>query len=379
MVYSRDLSITQASNKFAFELYNKLIKNKTNLFFSPFSISTALAMVYVGAKDETAKQIEEVMHFTLNKKRLAVEYEKFIGNFNQERASNKAELMLSNAQWFNLEFKLLEDYIYTIETHFKGMLSEVDFKDEENTLEIINSWVQKNTKGKIAKILDEINPDTMLLITNAIYFKDKWLKPFDEKKTKEEPFYITKEKKVLVDMMHEKQNYSFRNYPNYQILKIPYRDPDLSLVIFLPRDIEGLVNLEKKLLTSDLDTIINDIQSQEVEIFIPKFILKDAMKLSKEFQEMGMKEPFSTRADFGGMSETQLAISEVVHKSFIEVNEEGTEAAAATAVEMVLGYGFAEKKEKNIFRADHPFLFMIYSYKTNLILFMGRMVNPKVD
>ncbi|MFW9925086.1 MAG: serpin family protein [Candidatus Thorarchaeota archaeon] len=379
MISSKNSPITEASNKFAFELYNKLAKKRINLFFSPFSISTAIAMIYVGSKEETSKQIEEVMHFTIHKQRLPIEYEKFLTNFFQERVKNKSEFILSNAQWIQHNYQLLENYTYAIETYFKAMLTQVNFLDEQKTMDIINGWVEKSTKGKITNILEKINPESRLLITNSIYFKDKWLKPFDEMKTKEEPFFIAKDKKILVEMMTEKQKYSFRNFPTYQLLEIPYKDDDLSLIIFLPRDIEGLPDLEKKITSININVILNDITSLEVEIFIPKFKFTNAMKLSKELQEMGMKEPFSSTADFSGISQTKLAISEVVHKAFIEVNEEGSEAAAATIVEMVLATGPPKDVERNIFRADHPFMFIIYSRKANLILFIGKVMNPKEE
>ncbi|NHJ87819.1 MAG: serpin family protein [Asgard group archaeon] len=377
MISNKISPISQGSNKFAFELYMKLMKTKQNIFFSPFSISSAIAMVYAGAKEETAKQIEEVMHYTFNKNRLHVEYEKFINKFLEERENHYSKFILANAQWIRKGVKLLESYTFVIENNYKGILVEIDLSDEEKTRELINGWVKEKTEGKISNIVDNIHPVIQLMITNAIYFKDMWQKTFDSTKTKEEPFYLSKTDKIQVDLMTKKQNYPFGNYPTFQQLQIPYKDSDLSLIIFLPRDTERLPDLEKKLANMNIDELLYDIQPQEVEIFIPKFKFETEMKLSEELQEMGMKEPFASNANFSGITETPLTISDVVHKAFIEVNEEGTEAAAATRVDMVLGFGGIPKKEKNIFRADHPFLFMIYSWKTNLILFMGRVLNPK--
>lgn len=365
-------SIVKGNNIFAFELYAKLKDKKGNLFFSPFSISTALAMTYAGARGNTEKQMAEVLHFELNQKFLHPAFKELINQLNK---SQSYQLNIANALWGQKNCGFLKDFLTLVKTNYGAGLIEVDFiKNTESARKTINAWVEKQTENKIKNLIKQgvLTDLTRLVLTNAIYFKGNWASQFDKKKTKEAPFYVKTDKTVQVQMMYQEGDFKFLRTSKFKLIELPYIDNELSMVIILPNEIDGLSEVENSLTLNNLNRWLMKLREQEVHVYLPKFKTTSEFRLKKVLSSMGMPDAFSGNlADFSGMTGKKgLFISAVIHKAFVEVNEEGTEAAAATAVAMEC------ESRLSIFRADRPFIFLIRDIWSGSILFLGRIVNP---
>ena len=263
--------------------------------------------------------------------------------------------------------------------YYGGRVTNLDFIEEtEKSRKTINDWVAEQTKDKILDLIPAgvLNALTRLVLTNAIYFKGQWLTQFDEENTTEEDFRVSPERTIKVPMMslaNGETEFNYLETENLQILEMPYDREELSMLILLPEE-DGLSALEESLNLENIDQWRNTLNRQSVNVFMPKFTFETKYFLGQTFQKMGLPTAFSKQADFSGMDGTKdLFISKVIHQAFVEVNEEGTEAAAATAVVMELesiGPSIA------VFRADHPFIFLIQDNQSGNILFLGRVVNP---
>jgi len=366
---------TSANNQFAFDLYNKFSSDEGNIFFSPYSISTALAMTYEGARGKTTEEMQSVLHFPEDDSTRRTE---FAGIYNQLNKPDKDyELSTANALWAQENYKFLDDYFNTVEQYYGGKVTNLDFVgDTENSRITINSWVENQTNNKIKDLIPQgvLDEMTRLVLTNAIYFKGKWAKQFDKENTREADFKVTPGKTIKVQMMSltgEEARFNYSETPELQILELPYDGGELSMLILLPK--EGNLQTIWELLTGgNLTGWKNNLMEQEVNVYLPKFTFETKYFMKETLEEMGMPTAFSMDADFSGMDGTKnLFISDVIHQAFVEVNEEGTEAAAATAV--MVKYGISKKI---IFRADHPFIFIIQHKETGSILFMGRVSEP---
>ncbi|WP_353683656.1 serpin family protein [Thermodesulfovibrio sp. 3907-1M] len=380
--------IPDANNRFTFEIYQKLTHGKEdkNLFFSPFSIISAMVMTYEGARGQTKEEMEKVFHFPVDDKARREGFLKLINEINKK--DKKYELHTANALWAEKSYKFLEDYLKTVERYYHGKATNVGFIDpseREQAVSMINSWVLGHTNGKIKDIIkpQAVSQDTRLILTNAIYFKGKWKLQFDKKLTKDDDFKVTADKKIKVPMMRMAMK-GFNDYPEFnyaetdelQALELPYEGEELSMLILLPKG--NLENLEKTLSYEKIEGIKRSLSLRLVELYLPRFKFETEYSLNSVFAEMGMPTAFSNFADFSGMDGTKkLKIDKVIHKAFVEVNEEGTEAAAATAVVMVTKSALNEPKKPVVFRADHPFIFIIQHNKTGAILFIGRVYEPK--
>ncbi|MEN6450681.1 MAG: serpin family protein, partial [Thermoguttaceae bacterium] len=220
------------------------------------------------------------------------------------------------------------------------------------------------------------NAMTRLVLTNAIYFKGSWLKPFDKKLTQDEDFNVSAERKVKMKLMHQKTSFGYAETETLQTLEMPYAGRGLSMVVLLPKKVDGLSELEKSLSADMLDSIVSNLRNREVITAIPRFKLETSFQMNPTLRALGMKLAFSPEADFSGMStQEKFYVSDVIHKAFVDVNEEGTEAAAATGV-MVRATALRHPEPTPVFRADHPFLFLIRDLRSGAILFMGRMTDP---
>jgi len=377
-------NVVDANNLFAFDIYKKIASEKNvndNLFLSPYSISSALALTYEGAKGETADQIRSVFHFPDNIETLRNGFRDVNTGINA--GDPEYELDVANALWAEQTYQFLENYIITAEKYYSAETTNLDFinQPEESRL-IINGWVEEKTNNRIKDLISQgmIDPLTTLVITNAIYFKGTWVLQFDENKTSEEDFTTPSGEIVKVDMMQrtdEEAVYGYAETDDLQVLKMPYEHEsgkELSMLVLLPKD-NDLQAAEDVLSEGKLESLENSIESKRVKVFFPKFKLETGYQLSDTLAEMGMPVAFTGGADFSGMDgTTNLFISDVVHKAFIEVNEEGTEAAAATAV--VLGRGMVQEDPVPEFRANHSFIFLIQDDETGNILFIGRISNP---
>ncbi|MEA3452897.1 MAG: serpin family protein [Patescibacteria group bacterium] len=377
-------NVTEANNEFALDFYYYL-KNKEegNIFFSPYSMSSSLAMTYEGARGETAEQMRSVFYFPDDDERRRTEYAKMFGEINREDKDYK--LHTANALWAEKNFEFLNDYFNIIDQYYGGKVTNVDFqRNAEKARIIINNWVEEKTNNKIKDLIPKnvLNPATRLVLTNAIYFKGSWVQQFDEDNTRDQDFKIDKNNIVRVSMMERTDKEARFNYAeneDLQILEMPYSGEELSMLIFLPKE-DNLDKLENLFNSQNLLKWKEELKEERVKIFIPKFKFETKYLMAEDLREMGMPIALSASADFSGMTgDKDLFISEVIHQAFVEVNEEGTEAAAATAVIMEeLSAGPNNEPKILTFRADHPFMFLIEHNLTGNILFMGRVTNPNI-
>ena len=368
-------SAADGSNQFAVDFYLEIKDSGENIFFSPFSISTAFAMAYEGAKGNTSRQMEDVFYFEDDYIERTASYAAIHNIINAK--SKKYELHTANALWAEQNYTFLENYTSTIRNYYGGNTTNMDFiNNAEQSRQEINRWVEEKTKEKIKDLLPagSINYLTRLVLTNAIYFKGEWVKKFDKDDTKDMPFKVDSETEVTVPMMKlsgENARFNYAETENMQILEMMYDGGNLSMLVLLPR--ENLDEIEPELSAENLAKWKSMMRERKIDVYFPKFRLETEYSLPGTLQDMGMTDAFSwPEADFSGMDGGRnLFISGAFHKAFIEVNEEGTEAAAATAIVMTMGMAFP-----NEFRADHPFIFIIQEKTTGSILFMGRMSNP---
>jgi len=370
--------VVNANNNFAFDLYSKLYKSEEgNIFFSPYSISAALAMTYEGAKGKTAEEMKSVFHFPENSI-LGSNFAAIYNNLNKE--NNTYELKTGNALWAQKDYSLLEDYTSKVEEYYGGKAINLDFIQEpEQSRQTINSFIEEQTNNKIKDIIPEgvINPLTRLILTNAIYFKGTWEWEFDKSDTNEQDFKITSENIVKTQMMYmkpDKAEFNYADIENLQILELPYKGEKISMLILLPA--KNLDGMESSLTKEKLNEYKSQMEKTRLDaIYLPKFEFDTKSSMKNTLITLGMPTAFSENADFSGMDgTTDLVIGEVIHQAYVKVNEEGTEAAAATVVAMEIKSAIGSPE--NIFRADHPFIFIIQEKETGNILFMGKVIDP---
>ncbi|MGC8745193.1 MAG: serpin family protein [Candidatus Saccharicenans sp.] len=369
--------VINSSNQFAFDLYSFLKSEPGNIFYSPLSLSVALAMTYEGARGETAEEIRSVFHFSDDMETLRRGWSEVISKINQK--NKKYDLRMANALWAQKGFPFLPEYFGTIEKYYGGKVANLDFiRETETSRQIINKWVESQTNERIKdlipqKVLDSL---TRLVLTNAIYFKGKWENQFLKENTKEADFLINSGRKVKVPMMFLKdKEFNYLENEDLQLIELPYVDNEVSMLVLLPK--KDLLKIEPYLKADKLAELKSLMKKEKVDVYLPKFKFDTKYLMGGEkglLGKMGMPTAFSmSRADFSGMDgRKDLYVKEVIHQAFVEVNEEGTEAAAATAVIM----GIKMVMEKFIFRADHPFVFIIQEKQTGAILFLGRVVDP---
>ncbi|MCL5773261.1 MAG: serpin family protein [Firmicutes bacterium] len=366
-------AVVNANNQFAFDLYFKLKDKEDNIFFSPWSISSALVMTYEGARGKTAQEMQSVLHFPKDDGIRRASFKEINDRINKK--DKKYKLSTANALWAQQAYPFLPEYKNLIQQYYGGKITNLDFiKDAEKSRKIINTWVEQQTNNKIKNLIppDILGPLTRLVITNAIYFKGNWLKQFDRKNTAKDNFRISKSRNAKVQMMSlTDERFNYGETEELQIIELPYADKELSMLILLPKG-DNLKIMEKLLEPKKLNELRSSLLEEKVDVYLPRFKLETKYEMADALKKMGMMTPFSGKADFSGISKKQLLIDNVIHKAFVEVNEEGTEAAAATGVVM-LGAGAIRIP---VFRADHPFIFIIQETKTGNILFMGRVVDP---
>lgn len=377
-------AVVSADNQFAFDLYAKYDSKEGNIFFSPYSISTALAMTYEGAKGQTAEEIQSVFYFPEDDFIRRSGYANLYNNLN--KADKSYKLTTANALWAQEDYPFVEEYFNIVDKYYDGKLTNLDFRtDTENSRVIINNWVEDKTNDKIKDLIPERLLDSMtrLVLTNAVYFKTNWSKQFGAENTWDGKFKLNSGQRVDARMMQKTSNYNYGETSNLQILEMDYLGNDLSMLIILPKE-NNLNQIEDIFSIEELNNWKKDMKTEEVRVTLPKFKFETKYFMAEDLKEMGMPTAFRDPirnppgADFTGMSEIgELYIGEVIHQTFVEVAEYGTEAAAATAVIMPCGSaGPTEEPEIKIFNADHPFIFIIQQKETGNILFMGRMNDP---
>jgi serpin B len=368
-----------ASNAaFAVDLYHQLRSVEGNLFFSPYSISTALAMTYAGARGNTEAQMARVLHFDLDHLTQEALHNAFAAleqHMAQIQGKGDVALHVANSLWPQAGYAFLAAFIDLCRRCYGVTITSVDYAaDTESARQQINAWVEEKTREKIKELLKprHVTPLTTLVLVNAIYFKGNWASQFDKRRTRDGNFYLNAQGLVKAPMMEQKARFSYDETSDLQVLEMPYVGGDLSMLVLLPCERDGLPALEAALSVDDLALWTQRLRPIEVQVVLPRFKLSGEFDLRKTLQAMGMVDAFGA-ADFSGMTgQRGLVISEVVHKAFVDVNEEGTEAAAATAVLMARSI----PPPTPVFRADHPFLFLIRENSTGSILFLGRVVDP---
>jgi len=375
-------SLTEANTAFALDLYAQLKNRPGNIFFSPYSISTALAMTYAGARGETEKQMGRVLHFSEDQPQLHSGFGEL-----QRRLSNASqqpgiELTIANALWAQTGHPFLSAFVDISKRAYQANLNQADFvAGAEAARGEINAWVTQQTKDRIRDILPpgSLTKLTRLVLANAIYFKGAWAKPFDQGETSDQPFHLPTTRQIEVPFMHHLDEVKYLENRDFQAVELPYRSGELAMVILLPRRVEGCGSLEKGLTPALLSRSLSQMREQEVEIFLPRFKLESNFDLSHTLVGMGMADAFGPKADFSGMDGNKfLFLSGVFHKAWGEVNEAGTEAAAATLVAVAGCFMMEPPPPPPVFRADHPFIFLIRDTRSGSLLFLGRLADPLV-
>ena len=371
-------TIVAGNTAFAVDLYDKLRTQPGNLCFSPYSISTALAMTYGGARDETEEQMAQTLHFNLPADQLHPAFAALAADFTTEQQKGLVKLVEANTLWPQKDFAFRSDYLALCQKYYGTAIKPVDYaRHTEAARKTINAWVEAKTNRKIVELLKPgmLDSSNRLVLVNAIYFKGNWASQFESKLTEDKPFHVSPEKTITTPLMRQTHDYHYAELSDLQILEFPYVGGDLSMLVLLPRQKDGLGNLETELTAQNLATWMANLQSEKVEVFLPKFKITSEFSLADTLGRMGMPDAFIYgRADFSGMDGRQdLYVSAVAHQAFVEVNEEGTEAAAVTAVLMMPG---GLPPPLPVFRVDHPFLFLIRDNRNGSVLFMGRVTNP---
>jgi len=371
-------------NAFAVDFYKQVRKPEGNLFFSPYSISMALGMVYAAARGNTAAQMAKTMHFSPDQP----EANKVCGALNAQilaAGQKKAmELNVANALWTEKSYPLLKEYLEAIRTDYQGGIRQVDFlHSPESARETINGWVEEQTKDKIKDLLPPgaIDAATRLVLANAIYFKGTWESPFMKELTQELRFTLLDGNEVKVPMMHRTDYFGYADEAGLQVLEIPYKGGELAMIILLPSKDKTLEDFEHSVTRDKLGQWVEKLEMREVVVFVPRFKMTSDIRLRTALTGLGMTHAFSpSQADFSGMTgnNKDLFIGEGFHKAFVEVNEKGTEATAATGIGMFAGMPQKGPAPSLVFLADHPFLFLIRHKPSNCILFFGRVTNPSI-
>lgn len=376
--------LSTGNSAFAMDLYRAIGANNNNLFFSPYSISLALAMTYGGARNQTAQQMAETLHFSLPDEQVhtgfnALDLELASRNNEGDEMTPGFKLNIANSAWAQYDRSFEQAYLDLLAENYDAGLYLTDFvKDPEGSRQAINDWVSDETEGKIEDLIPpgSIDALTRLVLANAIYFNAAWQTTFDEALTEDAPFYLKDDSQVNVSMMETSgpESFGYAAGEGYQVVELPYSGGELSMVIFVPEE-GAFDNFEANFTPEKLTEILESLQIQQVELRMPKFSFESEFGLSSALQQLGMQDAFNPKAaDFSGMDGTRdLVIKDVVHKAFVDVDEEGTEAAAATAV--IIGLTSMPVTEVQM-TIDHPFIFLIQDKPTGTILFLGRVLDP---
>jgi len=371
-------AVVEGNTAFAVDLYHQLRTSQGNLCFSPYSISTALAMTYAGARGETGNQMAKALHFTLPQDTLHPAFAELETNLGEAQQKGSVELLVANSLWPQKGLSLRKGFLESMEANYKTPVTALDYHQTEEARQTINRWVADKTRNKIKDLIPAgvLDPTTVLVLANAIYFKGAWLNPFDKNLTRDGPFHLTAAKTITTPMMkHWRLKCGYYEDTEVQVLDIPYVGRQISMLVILPRQVDGIARLERDLGDSKLRQWANQRGAgdagRDVEVTFPKFRITSFFSLEEALKALGMVNAFGPGADFSGMFGTRGAwIYAVLHKAFVEVNEEGTEAAAATGVAMTVS---AVPR----FSADNPFLFLIRDRRTGSVLFMGRVLDPR--
>ena len=370
-------ALVEGGNAFAIDLYKKLAAEKGNVVCSPYSVSAALAMTYAGARGDTATEMAKVLGFTALGERVHPAQADLARRLKGDDAKGQPEFNVANALWGQRDYGFKPEFLKLTQAHYGAGLREVDYvTDTEGARKTINGWVGDQTKGKIPELIPDgvLSIDTRLVLTNAIYFKGSWLDEFKPKETTDDKFRVTATESVPVRMMHQHKSAECFAGDGVKVARLPYQGKAKSMLVVVPDEVEGLAAVEGKLTAEQVAKWRAGLHEGDVQLHLPKFKATGKSRLGETLKAMGMPLPFdAVKADFTGMTDKQrLFIGAVIHEAVVEVDEKGTVAAAATAVEM---FGDGGQRSVTV-RADRPFLFLIVDDTTQAILFVGRVAKP---
>ncbi|XP_019867136.1 antichymotrypsin-2 isoform X6 [Aethina tumida] len=354
---SSELKVIEANGVFTNNLYKEIAKEKGNVFFSPISAHAVLSMAYQGADGVTKDAFASTLKVP-NEKVAAEGYSHIMNRLNNVQ---NVTLNIANKVYLMEKFALQDEFSKSVKDNFQSEVQQLNFAENTKSAGVINGWVEDKTNKKIKDLIkpDSLSSDTRLVLVNAIYFKGDWLNKFDAKNTKKQPFFLNEVDKVDVDMMFRKGDYRYKfdRDLDAQVLELPYANKALSMIVVLPNKKDGIRELEGKLVNTPLDKVIEGMYSTDVEVYLPKFKIETTIDLKEILTNMGLGNIFSNSANFSKMitGGEPLSVSEVIQKAFIEVNEEGSEAAAATGLIPVLELP-TFPRQTPVFKADHPFV-----------------------
>jgi serpin B len=375
-------ALVRGNNEFALNLYEEVckIQESDNIFFSPYSISSALGMTYDGARGQTAVDMAEVLHFTLpveavNRAFHSLTETMSSGDLSGAESGDPFTLSISNGLWVQDGFNLLDEYVAEVTRYYSAGVRNLNFIDDpEGSRETINEWVAESTMNRILDLIPPgvLKEDTRVVLTNAVYFKASWRNQFDEHFTKDATFFLTDGSAIEVPMMNQTDYFNYSSTEGCSAIELDYAAGKASMLILLPDG--DIQEFQQDFNADKLGTIRRRLSSCNVSLSMPKFEFTRSLQLSQILRTLGMESAFGSGADFSGFTGSpDLFISEVLHKAFVKVDEEGTEAAAATAVVMGLTAMPAQPVEMNI---NRPFMFFILDRETGSIVFMGRVMDP---
>lgn len=372
-------TLVNNQNEFAYNIYNQIIsENEENVFLSPYSISTAFGMVYEGANGVTATEMQSVLKTPTDNNLRHYETAKLYQILNKKE--KQYELNTANALWLQKDYPFANNYLNTINNYYGAEMTNVDFKSNGfDAINKINSWAAQKTNNRIPKVLEPLmdTKEMKMVLTNSIYFKGKWLNEFNKKNTRKENFYKLDGSIIEKDFMHQNENLNYYDNNNYEVLELPYKDKELSMVIFLPKkgsEYEKIRTISKE----EMELLMKSMYPHQVNVSLPKFTFKTHYSLKEPLNKMGMNVVFTDDADLSRINGIgELKIDFALHDAFVEVNEEGTEAAAITTIGIVTTS--ARPDEPTNFVADHPFTFIIKENKTSAILFIGNVIEPTIQ
>ena len=371
------VTLVENNVEFSVELYKKLaVLDDQNLFLSPYSIQSAFGMTYAGARGETAREMKDVLRFNLPDASIHGALSDMTTQL-MSSAGAGYELSIVNRLWLHQRLELDKEFQALNRKYYNAEVDKLDFADSDRSRKKINQWVESETKNIIKDLIPAggVNPDTRLVLTNAIYFKGQWSEAFDPDDTKSMTFLKSPEMIFEAPLMHQISDFEYAEVDGVRLLAMPYVGGRIELIAVLPVALDGLAEVEAALTGEALQSWLEGMETQEVSVWFPRFKLERAASLKKALVAMGMISAFGQSADFSGVTaDDDLYIEDAFHKASVELNEEGTEAAAATAVVMATK---SVKLPPKKFRADHPFLFVIRDKKTGAILFIGRVTDPR--
>jgi len=375
----KSAKVIAADNQFGLELFQKIdasLDEPKNTMISPMSVSLALAMVYNGAEGNTKKQMEEMLHKAgLTPDDINQSYKDLVAGLASH--DPKVELSISNAIFYRNTFPVKGAFKTTNRDYYDAEVSGLDFSKTSETLNTVNGWVDTKTKGKIDKIIEEVKPEDIMYLLNAIYFNGEWKYRFETNDTQEMAFTKEDNTMVQVPTMYIEKPFNYYGHQNFELLEMPYGSGKYSMLVFLPASGKNTNDVISQMTSENMDNWISKLTEQKKKVYLPKFEFKFDNSLVDELTALGMTDAFNdAKANLSGISDAaQLVISAVMHKSYIKVDERGTEAAAVTGITV----GVTSIPIDNPFRVDRPFVFAIREKDTKAILFIGKVMNPKQE